>query len=53
MHAHVHAALALLLLCGMLEATHRVRVVAEVRLRKHSELSVHAANVRWISDVFS
>lgn len=53
MHVHVHAALALLLLCGILEAARHVRVVAEVRLRKHPELSVRAANVRWISDVFS
>lgn len=53
MHVRVRAALALLLLCGILEATHRVRVAAEVRLRKHSELSGRAANVRWISDVFS
>lgn len=47
------SALALLPLCGILEATHHVRLAAEVRLRKPSELSVRAANVRWISDVFS
>lgn len=50
---HVCTALAWLLLCGILEATRHVRLVAKVWLRKHSELSVHAANVRWISDVFS
>lgn len=30
-----------------------ISVAPTVWLRKHSELSVHAADVRWISDMFS